>query len=258
MANEVQTPPVAGGNPPQGKTQEQLFFEGLEGKYPELKGNREGLFKASREGYDSDHEELKKHREYAKKSQAEAEELNSILQSDPNLNDFFVDMYNLKREGKNPALAMARLKPIMQRYINGEVDDAEYQAEVERLTAEGQKAKAVESMYVSAFEKACKEEGVDPEEAYKRLKDVVGKQAENEEQAMAVAHGYLKMLQYDDAVNAAYVRGKNETYEEKHRGSKHGDGTPSGSSAPSQPAQRNNLTSASAENARKQREIFGH
>ena len=127
---EPVTPPAA---PASETPNRDKLLGGLRGKYGDL--SDEELYGKAMEGYDSDHE-------YRKKSSAEAESLNALLQSDENLNDFFVDLFTFGKEGK-PWKAMARIKPLMQQYINGEITDEEYEAEAKRIADADAKTKRV-------------------------------------------------------------------------------------------------------------------
>ena len=180
---------------------------GLRGKYGDL--SDEELYGKAMEGYDSDHQ-------YRKKSSAEAESLNALLQSDENLNDFFVDLFTFGKEGK-PWKAMARIKPLMQQYINGEITDEEYEAEAKRIADADAKTKRVAEMAKAAFDAECQERGWDPAETMEKLNALINHDCETEEECREQVKNMFRILDYEPAVAAAEVRGKNENIAEQRR-----------------------------------------
>lgn len=220
------TPPAASETPNRDK-----WTAGLRGKYGDELSEDE-LYGKAMEAYDSDHE-------YRKKSSAEAESLNNLLKSDENLNDFFCDLFEFGKEGK-PWKAMAHIKPLMQQYINGEITDEEYEAEAKRLAEADANAARVKEMAKKAFADECQERGWDVEETMERLNSLINHDCETEEECREQVKNMFRILDYEPAVAAAEVRGKNENIAEQRRNvpktvPKGGAGV----AAPAKPKQRN-------------------
>ena len=234
---------------------EQAWMDGMNARYPELNGDREALFAQSKKGYDEQHEELKGARDYISKSQAEAAELNGILESNEDLNKMFIEIFQRGKDG-HPQLALRHMKPILRKYINGEITDEEYlREEEEAKLAAAEKDKKL-AMQQAAFEAECKERGWDPEETITRMQSILdGEDVKNEEDARRQVKEMFKMLDFDEAVNAAEVRGRNAKIKEEHR-EPSGDGNRNGGS-PSSGAEGNpNTVSAHADAAYKRRKMF--
>lgn len=234
---------------------EKAWFDGMNAKHPELNGDREALFAQSKKGYDEQHEELKGARAYISKSQAEAAELNGILESNEDLNKMFIEIFQRGKDG-HPQLALRHMKPILRKYINGEITDEEYlREEEEAKLAAAEKDKKL-AMQQAAFEAECKERGWDPEETIARMQSILnGDDVKNEEDARRQVKEMFKMLDFDDAVNAAEVRGRNAKIKEEHRNPS-GDGNRNGGSPSSAGEYETNTASAHAEAARRQRDMF--
>jgi hypothetical protein len=226
---------------------ETAWMAGMEEAYPDLKGDREALFKASKEGYD-------KQRSFVKKAQAEAQVLDEILSSDPELNEMFTDIFKSGKDGHPILAALRHLKPLAQKYINGEITDEEFLAEKKRLEEQDAVAQKKREMQEAAFVKECEERGWDVEETLIKLDGILNGSCENEDQCREQVRQMFKIIDFDDAVSAAEVRGKNATIKEEKRKNKTTDVGNTGAAAPA--TQKKSLMASSADQAQKMKEIY--
>ena len=225
---------------------EQEWFAGMEEAYPDLKGDREALFKASKEGYDKQHA-------YYKKAVAEQEQLNAILESDPDLNAMFTEIFERGKDG-NPGLALHHMRPLMKKYVNGEITSEEYLAEQKRMQEEDAALQKKQAMQQAAFVKECEERGWDVEETLTKLNEVMNGPCETEEQCREQVRNIFKILDYDPAVAAAEVRGKNSKITEEKRKNSGGQMGNNGASAPVS-VNRKSLMAESADRAARMRDL---
>ena len=188
---------------------EDLFMENLGKKYPDLAGNREAIFGKSMEDYDKEHE-------YAKRGRKEAEDIKGYFQADENVNNFFVDLMEWGPKGK-AWKAFINLRPIWRQYINGELQDEEFEAALRDMEANYAEIERKIEMAAKAFEDVCKERGWDPEETKVKLNDRIAKEVETEEEAKEQVRQMFRILEFDDAVAAARVGGRNEKIVEQKR-----------------------------------------
>lgn len=178
----------------------------LRNKYGSDKTDEE-LYDLSMAGYDTEHDAAKRYSE-------EASELEDILTANPDLAGVFSEIFTRGKDG-NPAGALRNLPPELKRYITDEnYGDEAYLADKKaRETADAEKAEKdskIESLREQAFEEVCKEDGIaDPEAALEALKGVFENPCETLEQCKEQARSFLKMVDYDNAVEAAEVRGRN-------------------------------------------------
>lgn len=238
--------PAAVAQEPVSNPNEAEWFAGMEEAYPDLKGDREALFKASKEGYDKQHA-------YNKKSMAEAEQLNAILESDPDLNAMFTEIFERGKDG-HPELALLHMKPLMKKYVNGDISSDEFLAEKQRLEAEDAALQKKQEMQQTAFVKECEERGWDVEETLTKLNEVMNGPCETEEQCREQVRNIFKILDFDPAVAAAEVRGKNATITEEKRKNSGGQMGNNGASAPAT-TRRKSLMTESAERAARMRDL---
>lgn len=201
----------------------------LRGKYGEDKSDEE-LYELSMNGYDEEHESNKRY-------SSEASELQDIMTSDPDLAVVFAEIFERGKDG-NPAGALRHLPEELKRYITDEnYGDDEYLADRKksREAEDAKKAKdeQTQKLREQAFEEVCAEDGVaDPEAALRVLQGVFDNPCETLEQCKDQVRSFLKMADYDDAVEAAEVRGRNANIAaERKRKSNSSDGLANGASA---------------------------
>lgn len=248
MAKEKEKDPTAVAQEPITNPNEAAWFAGMEEAYPDLKGDREALFKASKEGYDKEHA-------YAKKSRAEGEELNAILDSDPDLNAMFTEIFS-RGNGGHPILAVLRhAKPLVKRYLNGEIDDEELIAEMKREEESNAALKRKQEMQEAAFAKECEARGWNVEETLTKLDEILNNPCETEEQCREQVNNLFKIIEFDDAVSAAEVRGKNATITEEKRKPQGGQMGNNGAPAPANTGKQS-LMAQAAEREAKMKKTF--
>ena len=247
MAKENKENPQAAAQEPVSNPNEVAWFAGMEEAYPDLKGDREALFKASKEGYDKQHA-------YMKKSQAEGEELNAILASDPDLNAMFTEIFQRGKDG-HPILAVLRhAKPLVKKYLNGEIEDEEFIAETKRLEEQEAATNKKREMQEAAFVKECEARGWDVEETLTKLDGILNGACETEEQCREQVQNLFKIIEFDDAVSAAEIRGKNATITEEKRKPQGGQMGNNGAPAPA--GGKKTIMAESADRAKKMKELY--
>lgn len=239
--------PAAVAQEPVSNPNEAEWFAGMEEAYPDLKGDREALFKASKEGYDKQHA-------YYKKARAEQEQLDAILESDPDLNAMFTEIFE-RGKGGHPILAVLRhARPLVKQYLNGEIDDEEFIALMKREEESNAALKRKQEMQQAAFVKECEERGWDVEETLTKLNEVMNGPCETEEQCREQVRNIFKILDFDPAVAAAEVRGKNATITEEKRKNSGGQMGNNGASAPA--SRTKSLMAAAADQAQRAKNMF--
>ncbi len=178
----------------------------LRSKYGDDKSDEE-LYDLSMSGYDAEHDA-------AKRYSAEAMELESILSANPDLAGVFAEIFTRGKDG-NPAGALRNLPPDLKRYITDEnYGDEEYLADRKKKEEDAVVKKAkdeqTQALREQAFDEVCKEDGIaDPEAALEALQGVFNNPCETLEECKEQVRAFLKMVDYDNAVEAAEVRGRN-------------------------------------------------
>lgn len=175
-------------------------------KYGEDKSDEE-LYDLSMSGYDTEHEASKRY-------SAEAAQLEDILTANPDLAGVFSEIFTRGKDG-NPAGALRNLPPELKRYITDESygDEAylaDKKAREDEAAAQKEKDGKIQSLREQAFDEVCQEDDVaDPEAALEALKVVLFNPCETLDQCKEQVRAFLKMVDYDNAVEAAEVRGRN-------------------------------------------------
>lgn len=208
--------------------EEQAFWSGMENKYPDLKGNKEALYKAAREGYDKEHELNKKNSDSYK-------EIYDAIQRSPETARF-INRITHPEKGAEPEEAFAEFGEPLVDLLTGKIDNATYRKRKGELAEESKKraeAKAAEDeMNVKAgeaFVEACKEIGIEPEEAEKQLTAKFnGEGGSRDFRANKSFYtALLQSLSREDDILAAEARGRNAQMQEKDlRRNKSNDGLP--------------------------------
>lgn len=236
---EVQTPPASSS------PNEDLFMGNMGKKYPDK--SREEIFGLAMSDYDADHE-------YVKRSQAEAQDLSDILASNDDLNNMFSEIFSRGKDG-HPELALVHLKPLMKKYISGELSSDEYLAAVQAEEESAAAKTKLGQMQEEAFQEECEARGWDVEETLQKLADIFQKECKTKEDCRAQVQEYFKILDYDPAVEAAEVRGRNTRIAREQR--EHTPETPAPSTsapAPHAPKKTGMTFSEMADRAKKARE----
>lgn len=160
----------------------------------------EELYAASSAGYDAEHD-------FAKKQRKELEELANTFKQYPEIANFMDGVTNAK-DGDLGA-AFLNLGELTTAYAKGEIDSPAYKAGMEEKKRKEKEIATKSEAQAAAFEKACEEMGVDPEETSQELMDKLFNPMAAYELTVEVWKNIIKMLSYDDDVVAAEVRGRN-------------------------------------------------
>ncbi len=212
--------------------EEDAWVQGMEGKYPDLKGNREALYKASREGYDKEHE--------LNKSNADSYgKIYNAIQSSPEAAKVINRLVNPK-EGEEPEAAFAEFGEDLVDLLTGKIDSPTYSKRKKELAEQKAKNEELNIKAGEAFVNACEELGKDPEETTKALAQKYNAGGEGDTDFRASKDFYvalIRSLTYDDDMVAAEARGRNAQFAERNRrSSAQTDGIPRSQSAGGQNA----------------------
>lgn len=184
------------------------WLENMRGKYPDIE-NEDDLYARSMEGYDAEHD-------FAKQQREENASLNELITSNPELARFYNEMFERGKEG-HPEMALLNVGDLLKAYITGEMTSDEYIAEKEkRSQAESEQQKKLEAQN-AVFTAWCEKKGYDPEEWATRAAEKLFTPMANHELAEAQFDAIDKMLNYDDDVEAAEVRGRNANISSQRR-----------------------------------------
>lgn len=236
---EQQTPPASTS------PNEDLFMGNMGKKYPDK--SREEIFGLAMSDYDADHE-------YVKRSQAEAQDLSDILAANDDLNNMFQEIFNRGKDG-HPELALVHLKPLMKKYISGELSSEAYLAAVQEEEAAAAAKTKLGQMQEEAFQEECQARGWDVEETLQKLSDIFQKECKTKEDCRAQVQEYFKIIDYDPAVEAAEVRGRNAKIAREQREHTPENPAPSASAPAPHTQRKSGMTfSEMAERAKKARE----
>lgn len=210
--------------------EEDAWVAGMEQKYPEAKGNREAMFKASREGYDKEHE-------LNKKNAQDYERIYEGIQRSPEVAGF-VNRLTHPEDGEEPEEAYAEFGEDLVDLLTGKIDNKTYRDAKARKKAEAdEKAKAEADTAEAAgkaYVEACESLGMDPKEAMGQLNAKYGNGGDEPDFRMSKEFyvALLKSLSYDDDMLAAEARGRNAQMKERNgRRGAASDGLPHSGSA---------------------------
>lgn len=177
-------------------------------KYPDVE-NEDDLYARSMEGYDTEHD-------FAKQQREENASLNELITSNPELARFYNEMFERGKDG-HPEMALLNIGDLLKAYITGEMTSDEYIAEKEkRSQAESEQQKKLEAQN-AVFTAWCEKKGYDPEEWATRAAEKLFTPMANHELAEAQFDAIDNMLNYDDDVEAAEVRGRNANISSQRR-----------------------------------------
>ena len=225
--------------PAAASTNRDKWLQNMRAKYPEIE-DEDALYEASMNGYDAEHEANKRFR-------AETEAFDEAIRNSPELADVYAWIFEHKDDGK-AAMAMRMLPPELKRYTWDEsYGDEEYLADrqkrIDEEKAQSERDAKLQEMREQAFVEVCKEDDIkDPAAALEALRGIFENPCENLDQCKEQARAFLKMINYDSAVEAAEVRGRNEQIEAK-RAKRAGasDGMVNSASSSAAPAQKKKM-----------------
>lgn len=205
--------------------EEDKWMQGMEGKYPDLKGDREGMFRASREGYDKEHELNKENADAynrisnaIQKSPESAEFINRLVNSDDDSDpvDMMIDIFG------------DDLSEVFGNGGNVEALKSKHKDTQAKRKAEDEKNQEIGQAYVDA----CEELGVEPEETERKI--VAKFNGEDAQEFLANKEFFkaiIQSLSYEDDMLAAEARGRNAKMGERNRRGVTSDGLPRSTSA---------------------------
>lgn len=176
--------------------------EGIMKNNPDLteESDMEDFYAASSAGYDAEHD-------YAKKERQEVEKMRGLLTKHPEMANFFDSVVNA--EDDDLGAAFLNLGELIRGYATGEIDSATYQAGRDEAKRKEAEIADKSSAQVAAFEQVCEEMGVDPEETSIALQEKLFNPMATYEMSKELWRSLINMLNYDDDVAAAEVRGRN-------------------------------------------------
>lgn len=200
---QIQTP-VEAAQP----TNRDKWLENMRAKYPDVQ-DEDALYEASMSGYDQEHE-------YAKKQRAENQQLAETLNASPELARMYSEMLERGKDG-HPEMAILNIGDLLKAYLNGEISSDEYIAEKEKRSAEeSEKAKKIDAQ-MEVLKQWCEKKGYDVDEWLQKANDALLSPLSTFDLAEAQFEGIDKMLNYDEDVQAAEIRGRNANISEKRR-----------------------------------------
>lgn len=221
------------GNTVSQTPEEDAWLAGMEGKYPDMKGNREALFKASREGYDREHELNKENADaYGK--------IYNAIDKSPEVASFINKLTN-PDDGAYPEEAFAELGEDLVKLLTGEIDNEAYRnakkTRYDNEAAEKAKEEEKNAAIGEAFVNACKELNLDPEETEKKI--IAKFNGEDATEFLANTEFFkaiINSLSYEDDMLAAEARGRNANMQERDKRKSMGsDGLPRGGQSGARP-----------------------
>lgn len=190
------------------------WMANLRGKYGDDL-SEEDLYQRSMESYDEEHDSNKRFI-------SEANDLEEIVKANPELGMVFNEIFERGKDG-HPEMALRNLPDELKRYVSDpEYGDEEYIASKKQRQEEEAAKKAkdeqTQALREQAFAEVCEEKGIkDTEAALKALQDVFDNPCETLDQCKEQVRAFLKMAEFDGAVAAAEVRGRNANIAEQRR-----------------------------------------
>lgn len=176
--------------------------EGIMKNNPDLTedSDMEDFYAASSAGYDAEHD-------YAKKEREDLEKIHAIFAEHPELANFMDSVLNA--EGNDLGEAIFNLGELITGYATGEIDSAAYKRAVDSKKKQEKEIEEKSAIQAAAFEDACKEMGVDPNETAQELMQKLFNPMSAYELTTEVWKNLINMLSYDDDVAAAEIKGRN-------------------------------------------------
>ncbi len=197
---EPTTPPAATSEMPN----RDKWLANMRAKYgDEL--SEDDLYAKSTEGYDAEHE-------YAKKNREQTKNLNDIMNEYPEVADMYINL----AEGKVGA-AILNIGDLVDAYRKGEIDDEGYKAEVAKRKKDKEDTDAAMAAQDEVLIQWCEKKGYNPKKWIARLSEQLLTPMKLYKMAEAQFEALDKMLNYDTAVQAAEIKGRNQKIIEEKR-----------------------------------------
>lgn len=182
------------------------WFANLRGKYGEDL-SEEDLYGKAMESYDAEHE-------YAKQARNDVNEFANVVNQNPALLNFYQRVIELGAD--DAEMALAELGDDLVSLLTGEIDSEAYK-EIKRRKAEteaenARKAEENEQKRIAqraALEAFCQEKGIDPDEFIDKVQKTLLEPISAFSVEKELFETLYKMLNYDEDIEAAEVRGRN-------------------------------------------------
>lgn len=182
----------------------ERWIQNMRKKYPDIE-NEDDLYAKSMDGYDAEHD-------YAKRSRDEASQLADIINKNPEVASFYSDLAS-----GNIGAAFLNLGDLLKAYMSGEIDDEGYKTGLEeRKKADDEKNEKIAAQD-EVFKQWCEKHGYDPEEWMQKANEQLFSPMSSYAMAEAQFDAIDKMLNYDEDVEAAEIRGQNANIENQRR-----------------------------------------
>lgn len=178
----------------------EQWLQNMRAKYPDVEDEDE-LFGKSMEGYDQEHN-------FAKRQRDENSRLAETIQSSPELANFYAELFERGKNG-TPELALLNLLPLFDGYKSGELTSEAFEKEVNKRKQEKTKQDKLMEAQNAIFQEWCQKRGYDPEVWMAKANDALLKPMAEFSMAENQFDAIDKMLNYDDDVTQAEVRGRN-------------------------------------------------
>lgn len=229
--NGQQAAQEAAAGAPSTTPNQDKWRENMRAKYPDA-ADDEALFEASMRGYDEEHD-------FAKRQREENDQLARIIQDKPEIAGFYSELAS-----GNIGAAILNIGDLVEAYKSGEMDDEKYNTMVaDRKKADEEKNSAIDAQN-EVYRQWCEKKGYDPDEWMERANEQLFKPMSTYKMAEAQFDALDKMLNYDEDVEAAEIRGRNANIvAQRKKRSEATDGQANGGSASATtPAQRTKKT----------------
>lgn len=215
------------------------WMANLRGKYGEDKTDEE-LYGLSMDGYDSDHEAVKRYND-------EANEFAARVEENPEIGAIFAGILDRSLTDEN--------------YGDNEMlsEYASRKKTKDAAAAETAQKEELDARRAQAFTEVCTEDGIaDPEAALNELQAIFENPCETLEQCKEQARAFLKMVSYDSAVQAAEVRGRNANIAEQRRSVPKTAPQGAGAGISAQPSSATDIFGEIANSTKKQRDKYNN
>lgn len=201
----------AAANTPSATPNQDKWRENMRAKYPDA-ADDEALYEASMRGYDEEHD-------FAKQQRADIDAFTNSIKDYPELASFYSEV----AQG-NIGAAILNIGNLIDAYRSGEIDDAKYKEQVAARKKEADDAAAAKETEQAelaeqnrVFEEWCSKKGYDPEDWMARAEELLFGPMAQRKMTESVFDAIDKMINYDAAVEAAEVRGRNANIQEQRR-----------------------------------------
>ena len=210
------------------------WLQNMRSKYPDIQ-DEDALYEASMNGYDQEHD-------YAKQQRDQNAQLADIIGSNPDLANFYSEMFERGKDG-NPEMALLNIGDLLKSYISGEITSEEYERQKKEKAIADAETEQAKQEQDRIFEEFCQENGYDPKEFAEKANEALFKPMVANKVTKDIFKNIAKLINYDDDVKAAEIKGRNANITAQRRRS----------ASPTDGQLNNSSASASANNNGKSR-----